>query len=105
MRRDGSGCSYEDPGQGWTCGIRVGYDAGTTIKGRKRPRTVATEGCPIATDEHPAEEPDRDGAPGIIPRTLESSFVSYARCNLPHAGFFFAGLHGTEHIEMNEIRK
>jgi len=56
MCRDGSGCSYEDPGQGWTCGIRVEYDAGTTIKGRKRPRTVATEGCPIATDEHPAEE-------------------------------------------------
>ena len=61
----------------------------------------ATEGCPIATDEHPAEEPDRDGAPSIIPRTLESPFASYVRCNLPHAGFFVAGLHGTEHIEMN----
>ena len=51
----------------------AGYDAGKKIKGRKRHLTVDTEGFPIAITVHPADVQDRDGAPGVILRTLEKA--------------------------------
>ena len=51
----------------------AGYDAGQKIKGRKRHLTGDTQGFPMAIDVHPADVQGRDGAPGVILKTLEKA--------------------------------
>ena len=43
-----------------------GYDAGKTIKGRKRHAMVDTDGRGLTLDNHPASIQDRDGAPPLM---------------------------------------
>ncbi len=51
----------------------AGYDGGKKIKGRKRHITAAADGSPIAVLIHEASIQDRDGAPGVILRTLAAA--------------------------------
>jgi len=45
------------------CGGPRGFDAGKTIKGRKRHIVTNTEVCLVGVRVHPAHIQDRDGAP------------------------------------------
>ena len=51
----------------------AGYDAGKTIKGRKRHIAVDVEGTPLAIRIQTADVQDRDGAPAVILAVLEKA--------------------------------
>ncbi len=50
-----------------------GYDAGKKVKGRKRHQIVDADGTPIVMAVHTADIQDRDGAPDLIAKLLETA--------------------------------
>ena len=62
-----------------------GFDAGKKVKGRKRGLVTDTIGLPVATDVHPADVQDRDGAVDIL--TSMRSLFPWLRHVFADAGY------------------
>jgi transposase len=64
-----------------------GYDAGKTVKGRKRQAMVDTDGRALVLEPQPADGQDRDGAPLVLRLSRRSfPFITKAFADMGYTG-------------------